>query len=191
MLCLQGFSCNRVIPLNGPPRGIANNNPGNIRISSTKWSGKVPIAQNTDKSFEQFTSMKYGVRALMLNLINYMNSKGLNTVTKIIKTYAPSSENDTGSYIKTLSKSSGFAPNAVLKPDKDTLIKLARGISAVENGPAYALKTADLEAGYGLIGSVGTATSSNKVPMGLIIGGSAVAAVVIGIVAYKHFNPKH
>ncbi|MCA9329527.1 hypothetical protein KDA11_02695, partial [Candidatus Saccharibacteria bacterium] len=36
----------------GTPRGIRNNNPGNIRISNNQWRGKIPVSQNTDGSFE-------------------------------------------------------------------------------------------------------------------------------------------
>ena len=43
------------------PRGLRNNNPGNIRNSSTVWVGE--ITPSKDKSFKQFKSMAYGYRA--------------------------------------------------------------------------------------------------------------------------------
>lgn len=73
-------------------RGIRNNNPGNIRISQNKWQGKVPTDQNTDGAFEQFSAMKYGIRALYRLLITYLGY-GLQTVDEIIDRYAPSGDN--------------------------------------------------------------------------------------------------
>lgn len=37
------------------PRGLRNNNPGNIRLSSTKYQGEVQPSQDT--AFKQFESM--------------------------------------------------------------------------------------------------------------------------------------
>ena len=42
------------------PRGYRNNNPLNIRISSSNWLGKV--SPNTDGPFEQFSDIKYCAR---------------------------------------------------------------------------------------------------------------------------------
>lgn len=44
------------------PRGLRNNNPGNIRLSTTKWQGEV---KGPDPVFCTFRSMPYGYRALM------------------------------------------------------------------------------------------------------------------------------
>lgn len=83
-------------------RGIRNNNPGNIRINyANNWKGMCDV--QSDISFVQFTEMKYGLRALMKLLINYQK-KGYCTVIDIISHYAPSSENDTNSYINFVSK---------------------------------------------------------------------------------------
>src|SRR5262245_28843201 len=71
------------------PRGIRNNNPGNIRLNKNNdWTGKVPADKNTDGSFEQFTDYKYGVRALIILLRNYING-GKNTITKVFESFAP------------------------------------------------------------------------------------------------------
>ncbi len=45
------------------PRGLRNCNPGNIRISKDKWQGL--REKQEDKSFFQFTEMKWGYRALI------------------------------------------------------------------------------------------------------------------------------
>ena len=51
------------------PRGLRNNNPGNIRITKDKWQGL--REKQTDKDFFQFTEMKWGYRALIRTLQNY------------------------------------------------------------------------------------------------------------------------
>ena len=50
------------------PRGLRNNNPGNIRITKDKWQGL--REKQEDKSFFQFTEMKWGYRALIRTLQN-------------------------------------------------------------------------------------------------------------------------
>src|SRR5580765_8407530 len=66
------------------PRGIRNNNPGNIDYNANNdWVGKVPKEKNTDSRFEQFTDYKYGVRALIMLLRTYIKQKNLDTVTKV------------------------------------------------------------------------------------------------------------
>ena len=48
------------------PRGIRNNNPGNIRNSdATDWKGEVPTMAKRDNTFEEFTDMAHGYRALI------------------------------------------------------------------------------------------------------------------------------
>lgn len=87
------------------PRGIRNNNPGNIRRGSS-WKGLVPFLVDPtnnqryyDKSFCQFQSMEYGVRALIVLIRTYFYKHKLCTIEKIIFRYAPLSENNSYSYI--------------------------------------------------------------------------------------------
>lgn len=92
------------------PRGIRNNNPLNIRKGSN-WQGeKHP---QTDKSFEEFESMQYGVRAGFIILRRYMSgynglTEKFNTIEKIIRRWAPPSENNTKAYIEQVSKLTGI-----------------------------------------------------------------------------------
>ncbi len=118
----------------GLPRGIRNNNPGNIRITDTRWQGKIPNAQNRDGAFEQFQSYKWGIGAMTKLLINYMNVRGLRTLTEILNTYAPKSENNTNAYIQTISNETGIHPNTRLTPSYQTMQKLVISMARVENG---------------------------------------------------------
>lgn len=118
------------------PRGIRNNNPGNIRVCvGNNWQGKVSASSRTDKQFEQFTSLEYGYRALLITLRTYITKHKRTTLRAIITRWAPSNENDTEAYIRRASQYSGILPGKMLKAtDKAELCKLAYAISRVENG---------------------------------------------------------
>lgn len=119
---------------NGFPRGMRNNNPGNIRISSTAWRGKVPAAQNTDGAFEQFQTYAFGVRAMIKNLLTY-GQRGLTTVRQIVSTWAPSTENDTNTYIRNVAAALGVSPDATLNlENQKTMQDLVWAMTAIENG---------------------------------------------------------
>jgi len=115
-------------------RGLRNNNPGNLEKRSTPWQGKVPHSQNTDGRFEQFESIEMGLRALMINARTLIN-RGKNTIEKLIYTWAPPSENNSKNYADYVAKQMGIAKDKVFeKLDKDFFIRLAKAITAVENG---------------------------------------------------------
>ena len=110
------------------PRGIRNNNPGNIRFSERNdWVGQ----SHSDGSFCVFTHSGYGIRAMTKLLLNY-RKRGKNTVKEIIKTWAPASENDTKSYIKSVAKRVGISPDDVL--DDSHMPGLVAAIIHHENG---------------------------------------------------------
>ena len=115
------------------PRGIRNCNPGNIRLTTDKWQGLRPM--QTDKEFFQFTEMKWGYRALIRTLQNYRRVHGCYTITDFITRWAPSSENNTLAYIKSVCFQLGvprvYVPDV---DDRDTMCALAAAISKHENG---------------------------------------------------------
>lgn len=128
------------------PRGLRNNNPGNIRLSATKWQGEV---KGTDPAFCTFRSMPYGYRALMKLLITYFNVHGLDTISGIIRRWAPMSENDTPAYIERVSGLTGYPADYKLTPTRDVLTALASAISYVENG--LPPNPSEVQAGYDLL----------------------------------------
>ncbi|WP_316632672.1 hypothetical protein [uncultured Flavobacterium sp.] len=120
-------------------RGIRNNNPGNLVLTNIAWQGKIPNAQNTDKHFEQFTEIKYGIRAMLRDLTNDID-KGKNTVRKLITEYAPPSENDTQKYIDVISKAVGLDPDQTIKiVDAKFYLVIARAIIKHECAPDHNL----------------------------------------------------
>jgi hypothetical protein len=119
------------------PRGIRNCNPGNLVISKIPWNGKVPKKDNTDGHFEQFISMEYGIRAMIMDLRGDIMKDGLDTIEKLIRVYAPKFENNTEAYIKVVVKRTGIKRNEKLITDKSTIFKLVEAISFHENGGSY------------------------------------------------------
>lgn len=115
------------------PRGIRNNNPGNIRLSATRWLGQQP-AQN-DPDFVQFTTPLYGLRALMKTLLTYYGRYGLDTVESLINRYAPPYENATDHYTEKVAKALNVSRTDVINVNsQQTLIALAQAIVLYENG---------------------------------------------------------
>ena len=113
------------------PRGLRNNNPLNIRHSADRFQGEIA---GTDKSFKTFSSLAYGYRAGFVILGTYL-SHGLNTVEKIITHWAPSTENDTESYIAHVERWSGVPRNKELTArDGSEYILIVAAMSFVENG---------------------------------------------------------
>ncbi|MCE2579613.1 structural protein [Komagataeibacter sp. FNDCR1] len=117
------------------PRGIRNNNPGNLDFvgqAGAHLETGVP-----DPRFAAFQTMADGIRALRAQLIRY-GERGLTTVSSIVSVYAPACENATGAYISVLCQKMGVGPDTVLDlRDPDTMARLIFGISVVENGPGH------------------------------------------------------
>lgn len=121
---------------NNYPRGIRNNNPGNIIITNIPWQGKLAKENNTDGHFEQFISFEFGLRAMIKDLTSKIKSSQ-DTVRKILVIYAPTSENNTEAYINSVAAAIGKAADEKLTADKQTLFKLTKAMSKVENGADY------------------------------------------------------
>ncbi len=90
------------------PRGIRNNNPGNIRRNGDPWQGLAK--DQADREFFTFKSAVYGIRALARLLITYQDKYGLCTIETIIARWAPTVENDTKAYIQSVARHTGFSP---------------------------------------------------------------------------------
>lgn len=115
------------------PRGIRNNNPGNIRLSSAKWRGQ--RIKQTDAEFVEFESSLLGLRALMVLLLTYFHRHDLDCVQSIINRYAPPHENATDHYAESVAKQMGVRRRQRLDlRNAATLANLARAIVRHENG---------------------------------------------------------
>jgi len=121
------------------PRGIRNNNPGNIEATADNWLGKV----GDDGRFVKFSAPVYGFRAMFIILRRYIQTHKLNTIAKIAGRWAPAGENDSGQWARNVAAFSGIPINAPLVFPTSTanmgqMIALGRGITGTENGAAWA-----------------------------------------------------
>jgi hypothetical protein len=118
----------------GVPRGIRNNNPGNMRISINNWQGKI----GNDGAFEVFDTMANGLRANMINLYSRAVSNGTgpwDTVGQVISEWAPNNENDTQAYIAFVERETGYGRNQILDPrNAYQMSAILRAIVLLENG---------------------------------------------------------
>jgi len=131
------------------PRGLRNNNPGNIRPNPKyTWYGQ----KGTEHGYCIFDDIEHGIRAMAKDLKSKIG-RGLNTMSKYIPVYAPPEDNNnTQGYINRVSKETGFNPNTVLTADKATLEKLVKAHIAVEVGDdrAYLITDAMISEGVAM-----------------------------------------
>ncbi|MBJ8823607.1 hypothetical protein [Citrobacter europaeus] len=117
------------------PRGIRNNNPGNIDFRGQAGA----TLEKPSGRFARFETAYDGLKALSRQLMRYFEGKTtgkpLQTLNDIISTWAPGNENNTGAYIAQLSKMMGVAPDAILNlKDPQVMSSLMNGIIHHENG---------------------------------------------------------
>lgn len=130
------------------PRGIRNNNPGNIEWGSSRWQNSIAKEDSEDSRFVVFKDAPSGIRAIAVTLLTYFNKRltpngePIDTVAKAITRWAPAGENDTGAYIHqvcvAVSKmtDSHVDPDTVLDFHKyEVICGIVAGIIRHENGP--------------------------------------------------------
>ncbi|MEY8486478.1 structural protein P5 [uncultured Parabacteroides sp.] len=129
------------------PRGLRNNNPGNIRINNDLFQGEVRPSR--DKEFKQFKNMAYGYRAIFRTLLTYYRIYRLETIRQMISRWAPPKENKTEAYIKAVSDYSGIAADDFISFNREQMIRIVAGMSRVENGREADMS--DVIAGWNLL----------------------------------------
>lgn len=130
------------------PRGLRNNNPGNIRKSSILWSGEIPNA--SDPEFCVFVSMPFGYRAIMKTLCTYRKKHGLKTIDEMIQRWAPASENNTAAYVRSVCRDLQVPSSFVIDiDDRDSMCALTAAITKQENGVDAVME--DVHRGWNLL----------------------------------------
>ena len=115
------------------PRGIRNNNPGNIRRNGDPWQGLAE--RQGDVEFFTFKSSIYGIRALARTLIVYQDKHNLRSIRQIISRWAPSVENNTNAYVRAVAADTGLDADQPLDLHRfDHLLPLTKAIIRHENG---------------------------------------------------------
>ena len=122
------------------PLGIRNNNPLNlVHVPRNKWQG---LADPPNEGrFCRFVSPVWGIRAAALNLIAYQDRHGLRTIKALVEKWAPISENDTASYVRSVAQRSGFAATTPLdfhshnhlRPVIEAMIHFENGVQPYGN----------------------------------------------------------
>ncbi len=134
------------------PRGVRNNNPGNIMKGDKGWQGEV---QGNDPRYATFATPEAGIRAMGKTLLTYQEKHGLNSVEAIIARWAPATENNTAAYVATVAKAAGVKPDAPLNlRDPAVLTAVTRAMIQVENGKQ---PYSDAQIATGLGAALGTA----------------------------------
>lgn len=115
------------------PRGVRNNNPGNIRKSNDPWQGLAVI--QADPDFFQFKEPAWGIRALARLLITYQDKYSCRTVADFIGRWAPPSENDSSAYIRDVCTTMGvLSYYAIDVHAYASCVAMVRAIIQHENG---------------------------------------------------------
>lgn len=115
-------------------RGIRNNNPLNIRRSSTPWRHKKN--PSGDPAFEQFDNIFWGIRAAFAILRTYLGKKyRLRTVEQVVNRWAPPTENKTSLYVAYVLKRSYILPTETLSmANKNQVCRLLWAMAQYECG---------------------------------------------------------
>jgi hypothetical protein len=115
------------------PRGLRNNNPGNIEDGP--FARSQPGYKGSDGRFATFETSEAGANASG-NLLGAYGAKGINTLSGIINRWAPAADNNnTQAYISAVSKMTGLDPNQHLDMNDPALrTKIASAIHQYENG---------------------------------------------------------
>lgn len=115
------------------PRGIRNNNPGNLRRNSDPWQGL--SERQGDVEFFTFKDSVYGIRALARTLIAYQDKHDLRTIRQIVSRWAPPTENNTNAYVRAVAADTGLDADQPLDMHRfEHLLPLTKAIIHHENG---------------------------------------------------------
>ncbi|WP_421707093.1 hypothetical protein [Algihabitans sp.] len=161
------------------PRGIRNNNPGNIEVGAP-WQGLVTGENVGSQSaevqhafqmerrnprdpgrFAVFAHGRWGIRAIARVLITYQDRRRardgskIDTVCEIVQRWAPSHENDTSAYARHVRQRLGLdgdeVPGEVDIHDYDDARRLVKAIILHENG-MQPYSAAEIDEGLRLAG---------------------------------------
>ncbi|ASL91623.1 lytic transglycosylase [Serratia marcescens] len=141
------------------PRGIRNNNPGNLNYvgqnGATLEDHATPRFARFNSAFEGFAALGKQIKAYYNGTSKAAGYQKLQSVEDIISRFAPASENNTQAYINKLSKMLGVGRGDSLNiQDPQVLATLMNGITQIENGknpyaPEMVLKAAQSAVGAG------------------------------------------
>ena len=121
------------------PRGVRNNNPGNIKEFAndhTLWIGE--RATDDDEIFEEFNTPEDGFRALAKTLKNYKRLYSICTIREVLDRFAPESDNNPSTAYKDfVCDQTRYALGEYIDlTDNAVLFDLCKAITRFEQGRA-------------------------------------------------------
>ena len=134
-------------------RGQRNNNPLNIKyVKTTIWVGQVRDIERSDKVFVEFYEMKYGIRAAIKLIRNYIRS-GYNTIDRIISRWCPDQTQYTyrkfvGDHVKTVFPAVDRW-TVISRDDKDIIREMVKAMAVMEC--QYRIDDAEFEEAWELL----------------------------------------
>jgi len=115
---------------------VRNNNPGNVKaIPGKPWAGQIG---KDYRGFAIFKNEIYGIRAAIKNVRDYGKVYGTNNLRDLVEKYAPRNENNTNSYISSLSERTGYHPDQELDfTNKRVAAEVVNHMFTNESGAFY------------------------------------------------------
>ena len=147
---------------------LYQNNPGNLPNKGEDWGGKVLKAQRKGNAkYEEFLTIEYGLRALMINIRTIMDKGGKNTIADFSRRFYPAlSTKKYLLYENTLTKAFGIDNHKRITAfTKDFYIKMAKIVASIEMGAAESLIPAEAyETAFALMGTNMTSGGNPVLP---------------------------
>lgn len=125
---------------------LYQNNPGNLPNKGEDWGGKVPKTHRIGNAkYEEFITVEYGLRALMINIRTIMEKGGKNTIADFSRRFYPAlSTKKYLLYENTLTKAFGIDNHKRITAfTKEFYIKMAKAVATIEMGAAESRIPAD------------------------------------------------
>lgn len=146
------------------PRGIRNNNPGNLNYVGQNGAAlenhATPRFARFNSAFEGFSALGKQIKAYYNGTSKAAGYQKLQSVEAIISRFAPASENNTQGYIDKLSKILGVGRGDSLNiHDPQVLATLMNGITQIENGKNPYAPEMVLKAAQSTVGASGGANN--------------------------------
>lgn len=94
-----------------PSRAMRNNNPLNIRIGNV-WLGE--LSNPTDKEYEQFCTIEYGIRAAFVLLRRYINHYHRYTIPEVVDALHADENYSSSDFLEKLYELSGIPDGEML-----------------------------------------------------------------------------
>ncbi|MEQ9641473.1 MAG: peptidoglycan DD-metalloendopeptidase family protein [Alphaproteobacteria bacterium] len=121
------------------PRGLRNNNPGNLRKDGTEWAGLRTADLQLDTAFYQFIAMEWGIRAMARVLRTYRDHYGIRTLRAMSARWAPFADhNDPVRHAQNVLANAPGVANSIDMDidlaDPAVAFGVVRGIAVAENG---------------------------------------------------------